>query len=89
MACISSANTLQFVDLQTRHSADCSFSSFIDHVYFSFDSEKLNVNVVEYDISYHMPVICQIKLEDVNNCFDDECIFSERAFNHAPVKTLS
>ena len=69
--CISSAGALQFVDLPTRHSADYLSSSLIDHVYSSFDCEKLNVNVVDYDISDHMPVICEIKCEKSKNEYCD------------------
>ena len=65
--CISSAGALQFVDSPTRHSADYSSCSLIDHVYSSFDCGKLNVNVVDYDISDHMPVICEIKCEKSKN----------------------
>ena len=60
--CISSAGALQFVDSPTRHSAYYSSCSLIDNVYFSFDCGKLNVNVVDYDISDYMPVIYEIKL---------------------------
>ena len=59
--CVSSAVAKQFVDSPTRLSSDCSSSSLIDHVYSSFGREKLNVNVVDYDISDHMPVVCEIK----------------------------
>ena len=60
--CISSAGARQFVDYPTTLSSECSSSSLIDHVFSSFRREKLNVNVVDYDISDHMPVIsiCEI-----------------------------
>ena len=61
LECISSAGALQFVDSPTRYSADYSSSSLIDHIYSNFDYKKLNVNVMDYDISYHMPVIREIK----------------------------
>ena len=52
--CIYSAYGLQFVGSPTRHSANHSSSSLINHVYSRFDCEKLNVNVVEYDVFDHM-----------------------------------
>ena len=61
MNCISSAGAKQFIDSLTRLSSDSSSSSLIDHVCSSFGREKLNVNVVDYDISDHIPVICEIK----------------------------
>ena len=61
MNCISSAGAQQFVNFPTRLSSNCSSSSLIDYVYFSFGREKLNVNVVDYGISDHMLVICEIR----------------------------
>ena len=46
--CISSSCAKQFFDSPNKHSADYSFSSLIDHLYSSFESENLNVNVVDY-----------------------------------------
>ena len=69
--CISSSGALKFVNSPTRHSADYSSCSLIDHVFSSFNCGKLNVNVVDYDISDHMPVICEIKCEkSKNDCCD-------------------
>ena len=61
MTCNSSAGAKQFDDSQTRLSSDCSSSSLIDHACSSFQREKLNVNVVDYDISDHMSLICEVK----------------------------
>ena len=52
--CISSAGAKKFVDSPARLSSDCSSSFLIDHVYYSFGREKLNVNVVDYGISDHL-----------------------------------
>ena len=58
----------------------------IDHVYSSFDCQKLNVNVVDYDISDHMPVVCKNNLEKskMENCdlksFQDFSKFEVVAF---------
>ena len=62
---------LQFADFPNRHSSDYSSSFLFDHVYSSFDCEKLNVNVVDNDISDHMPDICEIKCEKSKNEYSD------------------
>ena len=59
--CISSAGAKQFVYSPTKLSSYCFSSSLIYLFYSSFWREKLNVNVVDYDISDHMPVICEFK----------------------------
>ena len=43
------------------------FSSLIDHVYTNFRCEKLSVNVVNYDIPDHMPVVCEVSCEKNEN----------------------
>ena len=58
--CISCAGVRQVVNSPTRCSSDFSLSSLIDHVYTNFRCGKLNVNVVNFDISDHMPVVCEI-----------------------------
>ena len=60
LECISCAGARQVVNTLTRYSCDYLSSSLIDHVYTSFRCDKLSVDVVNYDISDHMPVICEI-----------------------------
>ena len=60
LGCISSADARQVVNTHTRYSSDFSLSSLIDHVYTNIRCEKLNVNVVNYDISDHMLVVCEV-----------------------------
>ena len=61
--CISSVGVKQFVNSPTRYSADFSSNSLIDHVYSNIDFKILNVGVVNYDVSDHMPVVCEIICE--------------------------
>ena len=61
--CISNVGVKQFVNSPTRYSADFSSYSLIDHVYSNFDCKILNVGVVNYNVSDHMPVVCEIVCE--------------------------
>ena len=54
--CISSVGVRQFVNSQTRYSADFSNNSLFDYVYFNIDCKNLNVCVVNYD----MLIICML-----------------------------
>ena len=57
----------QVVNTSTRFFCDYLFSSLIDHVYTNFRCEKLSVNVANYDISDHMPVVCEVSCEKNEN----------------------
>ena len=55
--CIFCAGVRQVVNTPIRYSSDFSLSSMVNHVYNNFRCENLNVNVVNYDISDHMPCV--------------------------------
>ena len=67
LECISCAGARQVVKTPTRHSSDYLSNSLIDHVYTNLRCEKLSVEVVNYDISDHLPVVCEILCKKKEN----------------------
>ena len=61
MDSISGAGARQVIEAPTIYCSGFSSSCLIDHVYTNFKIEK--VNVVNYDISDHIPVVCDVSWE--------------------------